>query len=66
MTTATDAYSFGVLAYQVLVGQTPFTGDSPMEIALSHISDPPPSPRRKPKVEPPHHCGRTRLPGQDH
>jgi hypothetical protein len=31
--------------YALLTGETPFSGDSPMEIALSHISDPPPPPR---------------------
>jgi len=30
-----------------LTGDTPFTGDSPMEIALSQINDDPPPPRSK-------------------
>lgn len=42
-----DIYSFAVILYEILVGDTPFNGDSPMEIALSHISDPPPPPRSK-------------------
>jgi serine/threonine protein kinase len=42
-----DLYSFAVILYEILVGETPFNGDSPMEIALSHISDPPPPPRSK-------------------
>jgi tRNA A-37 threonylcarbamoyl transferase component Bud32 len=47
VTTATDAYSFGVLAYQVLVGEPPFSGDA-LELALHHLNDPPqrPSARR--------------------
>ena len=40
-----DIYSLAVIFYEILAGQTPFNGESPMEIALSHISDPPPPPR---------------------
>jgi serine/threonine protein kinase len=48
-----DVYSLAVITYEILVGDTPFSGDSPMEIALSHISDPPPSPRsRNPNIPP--------------
>jgi serine/threonine protein kinase len=39
-----DTYSLAVVLYEIVAGQTPFTGDTPMEIALSHISDPPPPP----------------------
>jgi hypothetical protein len=46
-----DVYSLAVIAYEIFCGETPFTGDSPMEIALSHISDPPPTPRsRNPNI----------------
>ncbi len=40
-----DIYGLGIILYEILCGETPFSGDSPMEIALSQISDDPPRPR---------------------
>lgn len=47
-----DIYSLGIIVYEILCGDTPFSGESPMEIALSHISDPPPAPRSLNKAIP--------------
>lgn len=47
-----DIYSLAVIIYEILVGDPPFTGDTPMQIAFSHISEPPPPPRSKDKTIP--------------
>ncbi len=39
-----DIYSLAVIMFEVLTGDTPFDGDTPMEIALAHINEPPPTP----------------------
>jgi len=39
-----DVYSCGILLYQLICGRTPFTGDSPIEIAINQVRmapDPP-------------------------
>jgi serine/threonine-protein kinase len=33
----TDIYSFGVTCYHMLVGEPPFKGDTPFEVALQHV-----------------------------
>ncbi len=38
---ATDVYALGAVAYHCLAGRPPFTGQTPLQIALRHLSDQP-------------------------
>lgn len=37
----TDLYALGCLLYEVLVGETPFTSDNPMDMLMQHLQDEP-------------------------
>jgi eukaryotic-like serine/threonine-protein kinase len=39
---ATDIYALGAVGYHCLAGHPPFTGETPVEVALRHLSDTPP------------------------
>ncbi|GAB4453148.1 MAG: hypothetical protein Kow0031_35440 [Anaerolineae bacterium] len=42
----TDLYALGVMVYQMLTGQMPFTGDTPHRIMYGHLSETPPPPEK--------------------
>ncbi len=37
-----DVYSIGVMAYELLTGKVPYDGESPLVIAMKHVSEPAP------------------------
>lgn len=43
VTPQSDIYSLAVIFFEILTGKTPFNGETPMEIAIAHIHEPPPS-----------------------
>jgi beta-lactam-binding protein with PASTA domain/predicted Ser/Thr protein kinase len=50
---ASDIYSVGIVLYEMLTGSVPFTGDTPLEIAMKHLSTTPEPPSEK-RPEVPH------------
>ncbi|MHB1415422.1 MAG: protein kinase domain-containing protein [Chloroflexota bacterium] len=50
---ASDVYAVGVLLYEMLTGGVPFSGETPVEVALKHIQQDPLPPRHLNPAVPP-------------